>query len=125
MTSVINAELESGLKKDLVIVDRPVQDALSYLEAALAATHRLLSMEERSYLYGLARFHVPRYIVNFKTTLDETIALGDNRDPDLEFRALVDQMIAKTNDALGIDARPLTESEATNAIAKVMQSRHS
>jgi hypothetical protein len=125
MTSVIKAELESGLNKDLVLVDRPVQDALGYLEAALAATHRSLSTEERNYLFGLARFHVPRYIVNFKTTLDDNIALGDGRDSNREFRTLVDQTISKTNDALGIDARPLTESEATYAIAKVMQSRQS
>jgi tRNA uridine 5-carbamoylmethylation protein Kti12 len=121
MTAVINAELKAGLEHDLVIVDRPVQDALGYLEAALVSTDRQLTTSERDYLYGLARLHVPRYIVNFKTTLDNSIALGEDRDPDRDFRTLVDQTISKANDALGIDARSLTESEATLAINKVLQ----
>mgnify|MGYP003630470916 CR=1 FL=1 len=124
ITAVINAELKGGLKHDLVIVDRPVQDALGYLESALNATHRALSTDEHNYLYGLARFHVPRYSTNFKTTLDNTVALGDDRDPDREFRTLVDRTISKANETLGIDARPLTEDEATLAIEKAIQSRH-
>ncbi|NML43472.1 AAA family ATPase [Ramlibacter sp. G-1-2-2] len=93
MTSVVKAELEAGLRAELVIVDRPVPDALGYLEAALAATGRHVTSEERAYLYGLAAHHVKRYGLLLKTTLDETIPLGPDRDPDLGFRRAADRHI--------------------------------
>ncbi|QBF26043.1 hypothetical protein EXN22_10150 [Pseudomonas tructae] len=86
LVSVIKAELEAELNAELVLVDRPVLDALGYLEAALKATGRRISTEERNYLYGLARFHTDRYTLLLKTKLDETIPLGEGRDPNMEFR---------------------------------------
>lgn len=86
LVSVIKAELEAELNAELVLVDRPVLDALGYLEAALKATGRSISTEERNYLYGLARFHTGRYALLLKTKLDETIPLGEGRDSNMEFR---------------------------------------
>jgi molybdopterin-guanine dinucleotide biosynthesis protein len=86
MVSVIKAELEAELDADLVLVDRPVLDALGYLEAALKTTGRSITIEERNYLYGVARFHLSRYALLLKTTLDETIPIGEDRDPNMEFR---------------------------------------
>lgn len=86
VVSVIKAELEAALNADLVLVDRPVLDALGYLEAALKATGRNIAIEERNYLYGLANFHVKRYGLLLKTTLDESIPIGPGRDANLEFR---------------------------------------
>lgn len=86
MTSVIKAELEAGLKASLVLVDRPVPDALGYLEAALSATGRTISEEQRAYLYGLAEHHAKRYSLLLRTQLDESIPLGPDRDRDLDFR---------------------------------------
>lgn len=40
MTTVIREEQHESLSADLVIVDRPVSDAIGYLEAALAVTGR-------------------------------------------------------------------------------------
>ncbi|WP_034300195.1 AAA family ATPase [Herbaspirillum sp. RV1423] len=123
MTAVINAELKAGLQLDLVIVDRPIQDALGYLEAALISTKRQITAYEYEYLYTLARLHQRRYIANFKTQLDNTIALGPDRDKDLDFRILVDQTISTAHDVLGIDVLPLTEKEANLIVEKVLQSR--
>lgn len=122
MTAVINAELKAGLRHDLVIVDRPVQDALGYLEAALSSTNRQLSSRDREYLYGLARLHLPRYIANFKTVLDDNIALGPDRDEDREFRTLVDRTISQVHNELDINALQLTDEEATLLVGKISRS---
>jgi hypothetical protein len=86
MVSVIKAELEAELHAELVLVDRPVLDALGYLEAALKATGRSIATLERNYLYGLAKLHIQRYELLLKTQLDEKIPLGAGRDPNMEFR---------------------------------------
>ena len=86
LVSVIKAELEAGLNAELVLVDRPVLDALGYLEAALKATGRSITTDERNYLYGLAKFHTARYEMLLKTKLDESIPLGEGRDSNMEFR---------------------------------------
>jgi len=84
--SVIKAELEAELSADLVLVDRPVHDALGYLEAALQATGRNLTNEERNYLYDLVKNHTNRYELLLKTTLDESIPIGEGRNPNMLFR---------------------------------------
>ncbi|WP_101757288.1 AAA family ATPase [Oceanicoccus sp. KOV_DT_Chl] len=86
IVSVIKAELEAELSADLVLVDRPVLDALGYLEAALKATERSLTSEERSYLYDLVKNHSKRYALLLKTTLDESIPVGGGRDANMVFR---------------------------------------
>ncbi len=48
IASVISSELEFALKCDLILVDRPVSDAIGYLEAALASTYRTITEAERS-----------------------------------------------------------------------------
>lgn len=93
MSSVIRAELKCGQKADVVLVDRAVPDALAYLEAALEAQRRTIQPFERSYLYDLARHHASRYSLLLKTTLDESVKLGPDRDRDIEFRRLVDQKL--------------------------------
>jgi hypothetical protein len=96
MTKGISAELEAWLHADVVLVDRPVPDALGYYLAALTYRdeegdpHALLQLE------ALARDHSSRYDLIFRTTLDPNIPLGDNklRDRDNEFRALADEHVA-------------------------------
>jgi len=96
IASVISSELEHALKCDLVLVDRPVSDAIGYLEAALALTHRTITEAERNYLYTLVKMHSSSYAMLFKTELDKTIPLGDDRDPDLDFRAAADEHITRS-----------------------------
>lgn len=59
MTTVIREEQHESLSADLVIVDRPVSDAIGYLEAALAVTGRNVPPEDLDYLYALAKLHAP------------------------------------------------------------------
>lgn len=93
MVTVIKAEIEAGMGAELVLVDRPVIDALGYLEAALKATHRSITAQERDYLYGLAKLHNQRYALLLKTKLNDAIPLGPDRDLDLEFRRSAAQEI--------------------------------
>lgn len=131
MATVIREEQRAGLNADLVIVDRPVSDAIGYLEAALAVTGREASSEDRSYLYALAKLHSPRYNLLFKTTLNESIPLGDGRDPDLAFRKEVDSRIGATLSQLGVNPlNPLQDDdkaqalELINVIAEKVKKNH-
>jgi len=96
IASVISSELELALKCDLILVDRPVSDAIGYLEAALASTHRTITEAERNYLYTLVGMHSSRYAMLFKTELDKTIPLGEGRDLDQAFRAAAEEHITRS-----------------------------
>ena len=50
IASVIKSEIEAGIGADLVLVDRPVVDALGYLNAALEIQGREISLDQREYL---------------------------------------------------------------------------
>ncbi len=120
MVTVIQQELEQGLNADLVIVDRPVSDAIGYLEAALASTNRSVSREEHEYLYALAKNHSSRYALLFKTKLDESIPLGPERDPDLDFRRVVDQQIGRVLEQLGLQSLDPLSEQATELITELL-----
>lgn len=126
MCSVIKAELEAALKFDLVLVDRPVSDALGYLEAALEATGRSIDQTQRAYLYKLVEMHLPRYSLLFKTELDLSIPLGEGRDTDLDFRVKADKWIAHTLKTLNATTRSLDASASESIeslIATILRSK--
>jgi hypothetical protein len=120
MTSVIKAELEAGLKASLVLVDRPVPDALGYLEAALSATGRTITEQQSIYLYGLAEHHAKGYSLLLKTQLDESIPLGQGRDPNLDFRRDADRHIDVTLSRLSIDCLDPNSSIAQERIHSIL-----
>lgn len=120
MVTVIQQELEAGLNADLVIVDRPVSDAIGYLEAALASTDREVSHEERGYLYALAKNHSSRYALLFKTKLDESIPLGPERDPDLDFRREADEQIGRVLEQLDLLSLDPISEQAIERISEVL-----
>lgn len=95
ITTVIQSELEAGLTSELVLVDRPVSDALGYLEAALELTQRSIATTEKEYLYRLVEMHLPRYSLLLQTELDESISLGEGRDTNLEYRRSAARWIKK------------------------------
>jgi len=121
IVSVIKAELEAELGADLVLVDRPVPDALGYLEAALKATGRSITTEERNYLYGVTRLHLSRYALLLKTKLDETIPIGEGRDPNMEFRRSVDFEIDEVFNQLGVSRVGPYESTTQSRIEKLLE----
>lgn len=120
MCSVIRAELHAALNAELVLVDRPVPDALGYLEAALEATGRSIEPAQREYLYKLAELHMPRYSLLFKTELDPSIPLGPDRDPDLQFRTSAGQWISRALSTLNASSRNPADEEAAQAVEEVL-----
>ena len=93
MTSGIAAQLEAGIDKEVVLVDRPALDAVGYLWAALEHRRKTLTVEEDDYLLSLARNDAATYQVLCKTELDPMIPLGQDRDDDLEFRAAAGRQV--------------------------------
>lgn len=120
VTSVIKAELEAGLSASLVLVDRPVPDALGYLEAALSVTGRTISEEQRAYLYGVAEHHAKRYSLVLKTQLDESIPLGADRDPDLDFRRDAGRHIDTVLKRLGVNCLDPNSHVAQERIRSIL-----
>lgn len=81
----LRQEMEEALRSEVVLVDRPVFDAVGYLQAALDATQRTES--RLAELATIAEVHSPYYDWVGVTVLDEAMPLGPDRDPDLSFRA--------------------------------------
>lgn len=84
-------ELKAALDCDVLLVDRPIPDALGYLNAALRWRGVSLSVWQANLLMGFARGYTQTYDLLMKTVLDGTIQLGTakERDDDLAFRAMV------------------------------------
>ena len=80
----IRQEMEEALRSDVVLVDRPVLDAVGYLLAALDATDR--TEPRLPELEVIATAHTPYYDWVGVTVLDEAAPLGPDRDLDLSFR---------------------------------------
>ena len=90
ITRGISLELEAELKADVVLVDRPVADALGYLRAALGYRGESLPEQDTQYLGDLVRVHSSRYSRLFKTQIDPSLGIAEDkvRDSDLSFREL-------------------------------------
>lgn len=110
MAAGIKYELEACLKHPVLLVDRPVMEALAYLNAALKHRGAKITAKQRECLEGLARHHATTYDVVIKTVVDESlpIALREvKRDHDSAFRALVDREIDALYGRWGLPVRRL------------------
>ncbi|AZO33572.1 MAG: hypothetical protein EOS76_02790 [Mesorhizobium sp.] len=79
-------EAEALLTNDVVLVDRPVPDALGYLKAALEVSSREISGERLSELQTIVAARATRYDMLIITELDHAIPLGPERDTNETFR---------------------------------------
>lgn len=95
MSRGISEEMEAWLHSDVVLIDRPVPDALGYYRAALEYRREKPDPAQVAKLEALVHNHSERYDLMFRTTLDPTIPLGENkvRDNDAEFRVLADRHV--------------------------------
>jgi hypothetical protein len=103
-TRGISYELEAWRHGDVVLVDRPVPDALGYYRAALEYRGEQPEPTTLAYLESLVRGHSVHYDLLFRTTLDTSIPLGDSkeRDEDSEFRVLADRFVSRVLDELNL-----------------------
>lgn len=122
ITRGISNELEAWLHADVVLVDRPVPDALGYYQAALA--HRKLGggSRELAHLEALVRDHSRHYDLLFRTTLDPTIPVGrqKDRDDDATFRRLADRHIEHVLTNLNLPHEPLPANGHDQALGRAI-----
>jgi AAA domain len=102
MAECMRQEAEASLTCDIVLVDRPVRDALGYLQAALEVTGRTVRPRRLDRLKAIARAHAADYDLLVVTSLDHNVPLGAGRDRDPRFR----EAAARHIDALMSDFAP-------------------
>lgn len=93
MAEGMRRETEATLVSDVVLIDRPVFDALGYFEAALQISGRKVEQRDLEELRTIALTHLGAYDLVIGTELDTMVALGDGRDKNESFRqAAADQI---------------------------------
>lgn len=105
MAEGLRQEMEAALRSEVILVDRPLIDAVGYLRAALEATGRKIDDARMQELLQMAVGHQARYDWFATTVLDETVPLGDGRDRDSDFRRLAGSTIADLTKAYVPNAR--------------------
>lgn len=122
MTRGLSLEIESWPLADVVLVDRPIPDALGYYRAALDYRHEAPDSARLAALTAFVRYHTDHYDLIYRTVLDPTIPLGSNkpRDTNDEFRALADRRVADVLNDLGLAHVPLPADGHELAIAQAV-----
>jgi hypothetical protein len=118
MAEGMRQEAEASLRCNVILVDRPVPDALGYLLAALEVSGRKEDPRRIEELKAIARAHTGDYDVLILTSLDPSIPLGDGRDRNAQLR----DAAARHLDTLIAEFVPgawrLTSSNADELVAK-------
>jgi len=120
ITRGISNEIESWVHADVVLVDRAVPDALGYFLAALDYRDETADTRALEQLRALVRAHSANYDLIFRTTLDPTLPLGNNksRDSNGRFRALADRHIGRVLHELRIPHEILVAADHDRALTR-------
>ena len=123
ITTGIAAELAAARRADIVLVDRPVTDALAYHLAAHAWRGQPPDPVESEFLTDLARHHTPSYQLIYRTVPDPTLGIRDDghRDTDPAYRNLVDDAITTVHTRLHLSTVPLHSTDHTTAVRKALE----
>lgn len=113
MAECMRLEAEQSLSFDVILVDRPVIDALGYLRAALELTGRTIGEQRLAALTAMVSAHTLDYDVLIKTSLDPGIELGGGRDKDSDFRDAAARWIEQL--AFVLAPAPLTLTSSNQA----------
>lgn len=122
MAECMRREAEASLVADVILVDRPVSDALGYLEGALAVSGRSVDAERLATLKALARAYAAEYDILIETVLDIEVPLGPARDKDPELRLAAARYIAQFADQFRPDRLKLTSQNRSQVCEDVMSS---
>lgn len=117
MARAIELETEATISADVILVDRPVADALGYLRAALRHTNRSISPGRMEALERICAAWSPEYDLAFLTVLDPSVQLGEGRDEDARFRMRAAEEVACVVDRFMPDRRLLCYGGADAALA--------
>ncbi|QRI72675.1 AAA family ATPase [Bradyrhizobium sp. PSBB068] len=120
MAECMRRETEASLTSDVILVDRPVIDALGYLRAALQVSHRELDERRLDELATIVKAHTPDYDLLIATFLDKSVEIGKGRDPDTEFRDAAGRHINMLVSELTPDALRLTSSNGRDVLKQTV-----
>lgn len=120
IASCMQQEAELSLYSDVIIVDRPVPDAIGYLDAALSVSGRPVDADRLSKLKEVARAYSTEYDVLVVTQLDSTQALGPNRDQNSEFRRVAGERINEFVSQVSVTPLTLTSSNSESLLSAVI-----
>jgi predicted ATPase len=121
MAECLRCEAEASLQSDLILVDRPVIDALGYLQAALQLSSRTLDSRRSEELMTIATTHTPDYDVLIRTALDSNIEVGKGRDLDGEFRLAAATAIERLVNQIEPNALILTSANGKELVQRVVE----
>ena len=112
MAECMRQEAELALSSDVIIVDRPVPDALGYLLAALEISGRSVEPRRLQELESIAVAHVGDYDVLVVTVVDNSLPLGPDRDTDAMFRQAASDKVSGIMDRCAPEAIKMTYSNS-------------
>lgn len=116
IASCIQQEAEASLTANVILVDRPVFDALAYFHAALELTGRQLPQEKLQSLHEIVRAYSQSYNMVFVTKLDHDVPLGPGRDQDMVYRSAVARHLIE----LTPDVAPQAQTIETGTVEKLL-----
>jgi hypothetical protein len=119
MAEGLRQEAEASLHNDVILVDRPVPDALGYLLAALEVSRRDEDPRRIDELRAIARAHARDYDILIVTSLDTTVPLGDGRDQNAQLREASARHLEVLISEFAPEAWRLTSSNADALVARV------
>lgn len=117
MARAIELEAEATLAAEVILVDRPISDALGYLLAALRHTNRSIAPARAEALERICEAWASEYDLAFLTVLDPSVELGAGRDGDALFRARAAEEVTRVVDRFMPDRHPLCHGGAEAALA--------
>lgn len=116
MAEGMRQEVEGSLTCDVILVDRPVLDALGYFRAALEITGRTEIPQRMEELSSIAKTHTNEYDLLIGTSLDSEVPMGDDRDKDQVFRLAAANHIADLISDYAPEALELTPANSARVL---------
>jgi hypothetical protein len=121
MAECLRCEAVASLQSDLILVDRPIIDALGYLQAALQLSGRTLDSRRSEELMTIATAHTPDYDILIRTALDSNIEVGEGRDLDAELRVAAATAIERLVNQIEPNALILTSANGKELVQRVVE----
>jgi hypothetical protein len=129
----LRQEAEASLRCNVILVDRPVPDALGYLLAALEVSGRQEDPRRIDELKAITRAHSGDYDVLIVTSLDPDIPLGEGRDSNSQLRvaaakhinALISEFVPGAWNLTSSNADALVERTRTFLSSRITTEKNS
>jgi len=115
----LEAEHAACVNADVVLVDRPVMDAVAYWNAAVEYRGCDLAAHEVEAIGAVMMNYSRNYTTVLATKLDPSIALGPGRDTDSRYRASVDTHLHALLERHSIHHQVLTPAAREALLAQI------